>query len=120
MAGSSFRWARSPVAPKIVNRAGSVAPPTRSPTRSGLSWASLGVTQPPRRPRAHRVRPARSSPDPCHHPGRVAVSSLALRRAPLADPLELLADRLQQRVEGGRERLDAVQLELAGDVVQRD
>src|SRR5437762_13250945 len=88
MAGSSLRCARSPVAPKIVNNAGSVAPPTRRPTRSGLSCESWVLTD--------------------------------SGRASLAHLVELLLNRAEQRVERGRERLHPVQLELVGDVVQRD
>jgi len=37
-----LRCERSPVAPKMVKSAGSVAPPTRSPVRSGFSALALG------------------------------------------------------------------------------
>src|SRR3954454_25219137 len=98
MAGSSFRWERSPVAPKMVKIEGSPAPPTRRPIRSGFSEAGRCGT---------------------------AVSDAASCRAELrgtagADAGQSSGDGLQQRVERVREGLDAFDLELAGHLVEVD
>src|SRR3954451_16439098 len=98
MAGRSFRWARSPVAPKMVKIEGSAAPPTRRPTRRGVSAAGRCATW----------------------ESDAASCRAELRGTAGADAGQSSGYRLQQRVERLREGLDAFDLELAGHVVEVD
>src|ERR1044071_8699502 len=102
MAGSSFRWARSPVAPKMVNSAGSLAPPTRSPSRRGLAGGVGGVTCPP--------RPGDRAPS-MPVPYRILCPGAGRSGGAAVHAFQLGLDRLSQRVERFAERLHAVHLE---------
>src|SRR4051812_23432975 len=103
MAGSSLRCARSPVAPKIVKMVGSLAPPTRRPVRRGFSAALAGTAASVERRAALRAPPR-----------------AGLRGTARLLPGQAAGDRVEQGVERLRERPDAVELELSGDVREVD